>query len=99
MEQWAAPHLTLMHSFLYNKSLLHDIYKVYNMIKQWAHKRLNLSNFPGVGTTPKNPIPFPNRKMGLLTLGFFGVKLKNAMIILILYLKSKDSVTLIIMLL
>ena len=41
-------------------------------------------------------------KWGFLTLGFFvffGVKLKNAIIILILYFKSKDSVSLIIILL
>ena len=43
------------------------------------------------------PILFQNRKMGFFNVFFLGINLKNYFIILILYLKSKDSATHIIM--
>ena len=47
----------------------------------------------GGGGQPQNPFLFQNRKMGFLTLVFLGLNSKNDIIILILYLKSKDSAT------
>ena len=52
--------------------------------------------------TPKNPFLFQKCKMGFLTLFFLllvflGLNLKNDIMILILYLKSKNSDTHIIM--
>ena len=54
----------------------------------------------GGGQPQKKPFLFQNRKMGFFNVGFFwvflGLNFKND-IILILYLKSKDSATHIIM--
>ena len=80
-------------------------YKVWLLPTGWItcnHKDSGLPVTLGRGQPQKTHSLSKIAKWGFLTLGFsvfLGLNLRNAIIIFILYLKSKDSVTLIIMLL